>query len=289
MPKKLNTNPKAEEARQRKDAVKKEKVATESKRAEDARWADEGQSAAERRAAEKAKKQLEELKKKEMKKAALAKDEEELKGVKTVKVNPYKVTVATIQQAAAVKERERQAEREEEERRRQRLLVQPEPSENVNQAEKQRRAEEEAVYGKDGVVSARTLDEAVSAMSIVTGQGGAEDDRHPEKRLKAAYREYEEKNWEQLRSDNPTLRHSQLKDLLFKQWQVRSTPPCTTLHCTLPSPPPAHLTPLLLSVRSPSAVSLRHFGLQKAPENPLVQAAARERETPKAKKAAVED
>ena len=219
MPKKLNTNPKAEEARQRKDGVKKEKKAGEAKAAEDARWADEGQSATERRAAEKAKKQLEELKKKETKKAALAKDEEELKAVKTVKVNPYKVTVATIQQAAAAKEREKQAEREEEERRRQRLLLQPEPTENVNQAEKQRLREEEALYGKDGVVSARTLDEAVSAMTLVTG-GAGEDDRHPEKRMKAAFREYEEKQWEELKRENPTLRHSQLKDLLFKQWQV---------------------------------------------------------------------
>jgi len=129
MPKKLNSNPKAVEARERKETVKKEKTAAATKAADDAKWADEGQSAAERRAAEKEKKRLEELKKKEQKKvssqsqerlrapysrtqqctqpqrhslcissavlpaqAATVRDEEDMKAVKTVKVNPHKVS-----------------------------------------------------------------------------------------------------------------------------------------------------------------------------------------------------
>ena len=239
MPKKLNTNPKAEEARQRKDGVKKEKKAGELKAAEDVKWQDEGQSATERRAAEKAQKAAEELKKKEAKKAALAKDAEELKTVKTVKVNPHRVTVANIQAAAAQREKERAAEKEDEDRRRQRLLEQPEPTENVNQAERKRREEDEQRYGKDGVVDARTLDEAVAGLAIVVG-GGVEDDRHPEKRMKAAFREYEEKQWEELKKDNPSLRHSQLKDLLFKQWQV-SSPPHSPAQSTCARPSPSTL------------------------------------------------
>ena len=91
MPKKLNSNPKAVEARERKDAVKKERTGAAVRAAEDAKWADEGQSAAEVRAAEKERKRLEELKKKEQKKAAEARDHDEMKAVKTVKVNPHKV------------------------------------------------------------------------------------------------------------------------------------------------------------------------------------------------------
>jgi len=99
--------------------------------------------------------------------------------------------------------------------------------------------DEERQFGKGGVVSARTVDEALGSLSI----GGAvseDDDRHVEKRLKAAYREYEEAQWDELKADNPTLRHSQLKELLWRQWQ-------------------------------------------KAPENPLNQAAQREREAAKGK------
>jgi len=237
MPKKLNTNPKAEEARQRKDAVKKEKKATEVKQTEDAKWADEGQSAAERRAAEREKKRIEELKKKEVKKAAAARDEEEIKAVKTVKVNPHKVTIAQIQSTAAVRDRERDRQREEEERRKQKLLPSHEDllTQNPNQLERQQREEDERQYGKGGVVSASSLEEAVQALSIAEAGAGGDADRHPERRLRAAYREYEEAHWEELKRDNPSLRHSQLKDLLFKQWQ-------------------------------------------KAPENPMVQAAVRERE-----------
>jgi hypothetical protein len=197
------------------------------------KWADEGQSAAERRAAEKERKRVEEQKKKEAKKAAEARDAEELKAVKTVKVNPHKVSIAQIQSTFSVRDREQQAQREEEERRKQRLL--PSHAEllthNPNQLLKQQREEEERLYGQGGVISASSLDEAVQALTVQDD----EDDRHPERRMKAAYREYEEAKWEELKRDNPGLRHSQLKDLLWKQWQ-------------------------------------------KAPENPLVQAALRERD-----------
>lgn len=119
-----------------------------------------------------------------------------------------------------------------------RLLTQDDlPTENVNQLERERRREEEQQFGRGGVVSARSLDEAIGSLSV--SSGAEDDDRHPEKRLKAAYKEYEEAHWESLKADNPSLRHSQLKELLWRQWQ-------------------------------------------KAPDNPINQAAHREREAAKA-------
>jgi hypothetical protein len=44
-------------------------------------------------------------------------------------------------------------------------------------------------------------------------------DRHPEKRLKAAYTAFEEKRIPQLKEEHPTLRLSQLKQLVKKEWQ----------------------------------------------------------------------
>jgi len=44
-------------------------------------------------------------------------------------------------------------------------------------------------------------------------------DLHPEKRLKAAYLAYEEKHLPGLRKENPGLKLSQVKEILWKQWQ----------------------------------------------------------------------
>lgn len=44
-------------------------------------------------------------------------------------------------------------------------------------------------------------------------------DKHPEKRLKAAYAAFEENRLKQLKDENPSLRLSQLKQMIFKEWQ----------------------------------------------------------------------
>lgn len=43
-------------------------------------------------------------------------------------------------------------------------------------------------------------------------------DRHPERRLKAAYAAFEEVNMPRLKIENPNMRLSQLKQLLKKEW-----------------------------------------------------------------------
>ena len=43
-------------------------------------------------------------------------------------------------------------------------------------------------------------------------------DKHPEKRMKAAYLAYEEVNLPRLKAENPNLRLSQLKQMLKKDW-----------------------------------------------------------------------
>lgn len=44
-------------------------------------------------------------------------------------------------------------------------------------------------------------------------------DRHPEKRMKAAYAAFEEKHLAGLKEENPTLRLSQIRQMLSKMWQ----------------------------------------------------------------------
>ena len=62
--------------------------------------------------------------------------------------------------------------------------------------------------------SARNVDEAIQ----VLGSGSPAADKHPEKRLKSAYTAFEEIRLPQLKAENPTLRLSQLKQMLRKEW-----------------------------------------------------------------------
>ena len=43
-------------------------------------------------------------------------------------------------------------------------------------------------------------------------------DKHPEKRMKAAYEEFETARLPQLKAENPGLRLSQLKQMIWKEW-----------------------------------------------------------------------
>ena len=64
--------------------------------------------------------------------------------------------------------------------------------------------------------NATGIDAALNLMSLT--QSG-EPDRHPERRAKAAYRAFEEREMPLMREDNPGLKRSQLKELIFKKWK----------------------------------------------------------------------
>lgn len=55
-------------------------------------------------------------------------------------------------------------------------------------------------------------------------------DRHPERRVKAAYAAYEEEQMPKLRAENPSLRHTQLQQLLWKQWTKAPENPMNQAH-----------------------------------------------------------
>ena len=63
-------------------------------------------------------------------------------------------------------------------------------------------------------MQARSVDEAIA----VLGGATAKADLHPEKRMKAAYAAFEEHEMPRLKSENPNLRMSQLKQVLRKEW-----------------------------------------------------------------------
>lgn len=66
-----------------------------------------------------------------------------------------------------------------------------------------------------------TADLSYSLLLTVTlspSTGPEEEDRHPERRMKAAFAAYEETNMPRLKQENPNMRLSQLKQQLKKEW-----------------------------------------------------------------------
>lgn len=64
-------------------------------------------------------------------------------------------------------------------------------------------------------IHASGLDSALSKLSV----GGGGDDRHPEKRMKAAYKAYEEKMMPEMKEQYPGLKRQQYLDKIFALWK----------------------------------------------------------------------
>ncbi len=163
------------------------------------------------------------------KKALEEKENEDLK--KLGKATDTKLTRGTQfccpSTIAAMMEEQRLREQEEERRRREREKQKEELQieENVNHLLIRQR-EEYLASGED-VIDARSVGEAISALGVSDGPV----DKHPEKRyttggtsthsgyrLKAAFLAYESERLPILRKENPSLKLSQVKELLWREW-----------------------------------------------------------------------
>lgn len=70
-------------------------------------------------------------------------------------------------------------------------------------------------------LKATGIENALEALSLTTKDGGLQHkdfDKHPERRVKAAYSAYEERRLPELRKENPGLRLQQVKNLLHKEF-----------------------------------------------------------------------
>jgi hypothetical protein len=52
-----------------------------------------------------------------------------------------------------------------------------------------------------------------------------DSDKHPERRMKAAYTAFENRRLEEMKMEFPSLRLSQLKQMIFKEWQKSTENP----------------------------------------------------------------
>lgn len=71
-------------------------------------------------------------------------------------------------------------------------------------------------------LSASGIEGALDALALTSTAGGVKDkdiERHPERRVKAAYADYEDKRLPELRKEHPGLRLQQIKHLIFREFQ----------------------------------------------------------------------
>ncbi|CAG9855508.1 unnamed protein product [Phyllotreta striolata] len=198
MPKKFATeNTKAVAARDRKKQAKDDAAVKKQKEVEDAYWKDDDkqvQKKQQRKEAEEKKKQEALLRKAEAK-ALLEREMSEASKKAAKSAPPPKITRAQISTKTT-----QSAKPDKEEKKIETHLDAP-LVENINRLQ---------IEGEE----ARTVDEALVIL------GNKDDaDKHPEKRMKAAYTAYEERRLKELKEENPSLRLSQLKQMIFKEWQ----------------------------------------------------------------------
>ncbi|KAJ8618251.1 hypothetical protein MRB53_014437 [Persea americana] len=213
----MGTNSKAEAARARKSATESERKERDAREKEEQYWkeaegsksraAKKKEEEAEKRAEAAARKaeirRLAELEEKELERAARKPD----KKAGRVSIPVPKVTEVDLQRRreeerlqvlqraeAAKKEQTRTADEEEYERT---VLVA-----NTNR--------------DDSVIEAHSVEDALARMAVAEPLPA---DRHPERRLKASFKAFEEAELPKLKIEKPGLTLNQYKDMVWKLWK----------------------------------------------------------------------
>ncbi|CBY08239.1 unnamed protein product [Oikopleura dioica] len=214
MAKPKGENQKAVDARARKADSSAAKKAAEAKAKEDAAWEDKDkhmnrklnradEAAAKREAELARKKENQQLYEEEMA-ASVSKPKSKKGNAASAKVSRAQILAAQRAALEAQSNKHKKAGAK--------IVVQnDEIADNINRLE---------IEG-----DARNVEEAID---VLTGDG-KKADKHPEKRMKAAFNDFEQKRYKGLKAENPTLKRSQLRELLWKEWQKSPENPINQL------------------------------------------------------------
>ena len=206
MGKKFGSNSKADEGRARKEAQKeaeKERQCQEKQKQEDKKW-EQGAKDESKRQAEEAKR-LEKLIKKQELRAIEEREQRELEKLKPVKNANNKLKVP--EPASAIK------------------------SPSLNWSLSRSISDDGSSNGSMEAFSASNIDDALLLLeSANTSSTSANVEKHPERRVKAAFAAYEARELPILKAENPSLRHTQLMERLHKMWQKAPENPFNQLH-----------------------------------------------------------
>ncbi|KAM8794903.1 coiled-coil domain-containing protein 124 [Eudromia elegans] len=221
MPKKFQgENTKSAAARARKAEAKAAADAKRQQELEDAYWKDEDKHVMrkEQRKEEREKRRLEQLERKKELQRLLEEEDSKLKGKSPKQVTPGKVTRAQIEES--IRKDQHQKENADTGLVQPFLLEKEKTHLEVPLEENINRRVLEA-----GTVEARTIEDAIAVLSVANDL-----DRHPERRMKAAFTAFEEVNLPRLKQENPNMRLSQLKQLLKKEWMKSPENPMNQRH-----------------------------------------------------------
>ncbi|KAI6700996.1 hypothetical protein NL676_015320 [Syzygium grande] len=217
MPKKMGVNSKAEEARARKSASETERKAQEAREKEERYWRDaEGpKSRSSKKREEEAEKRAEALARKAEARRLAEQEEKDLekamrkpdKKANRVSVPVPKVTEAELQRRREEEQAELARKAEEGKRRQSRTAAEEEYERMVLVSNTNR---------DDSIIEASTVEDAIAQMAVADS---LPVDRHPERRLKASFKAFEEAELLKLKEEKPGLTHNQYKDMIWKLWK----------------------------------------------------------------------
>ncbi|NWY21252.1 C124A protein, partial [Aphelocoma coerulescens] len=203
MPKKFQgENTKSAAARARRAEAKAAADARRQQELEDALWKDEDKHVLrkEQRKEEREKRRLEQLERKKELQRLLEEEDSKLKGKTPKQGNPGKITRAQIEESI----RKEQQHRE---------------SSDGGLGIPRECAPSRRFSGKTGLEP-----------SPLSGSVAAPSERHPERRLRAAFAAFEELQLPRLKQQNPNMRLSQLRQLLRKEWMKSPENPLNQRH-----------------------------------------------------------
>lgn len=217
MPKKMGVNSKAEEARARKSAEETERKTRESREKEEQYWreAEGPKSRSSKKREEEAEKRAEALARKAEARRLAEQEEKDLeksmrkpdKKATRVSVPVPKVTEAELRRRREEEQAEMARKAEEGKRRQSRIAAEEEYERMVLVSNTNR---------DDSIVEASTVEDAIAQMTVADS---LPVDRHPERRLKASFKAFEEAELPKMKEEKPGLTHNQYKDMIWKLWK----------------------------------------------------------------------
>ncbi|KAI9124120.1 hypothetical protein K1719_005420 [Acacia pycnantha] len=217
MPKKMGVNSKAEAARARKNVVESERKERDALEKVDQYWreAEGSKSRAAKKREEEAEKKAEaaarraearrlaEMEEKEIDKSIRKPD----KKANRVSIPVPKVTEAELRKQREEEQAEIQKKADEAKRRQARTAAEEEYERMVLVTNTNR---------DDSIIEARTVEDAIAQISVTDN---LPVDKHPERRLKASFKAFEEAELPKLKEEKPGLTHTQYKDMIWKLWK----------------------------------------------------------------------
>ncbi|KAJ3681938.1 hypothetical protein LUZ60_014511 [Juncus effusus] len=219
MPKKMGVNTKAEAARARRSATEDERKASETRAKEEAYWreAEGSKSRAAKKREEEAKKQAEAAARRaENKKLAELEQQKIEKEIRkpNPKASRVSIPVPKVTEAELIKRREEEQQRLQ----REAEAAKKKQARMADEEEYERMVLVSNTNRDDSIIEAHSLDDAIASMAVAESSS-LPADRHPEKRLKASFKAFEEAELPILKAEKPGLTLHQYKDMIWKMWK----------------------------------------------------------------------